>query len=173
MCIIRISSLWLIIPFNFSINCNQLSQMTNRSMLIGGVVRCRLVQLNSTGETFSHALIRGRSSTWSRWRPDEWFRQLCRSWGQFEIMLESLHRHNMVDLGIRFVTQISLLCNLQITRDSVSMVALCGRAPFTVLRTFFVTLHLPFVTLHGWFAMNLSRSTQYCYNYSALPHGSG
>ena len=32
---------------------------------------------------------------------------------------------------------------------------------------------LVFVTLHSRFAMNLSRSTQYCYNYSALPHGSG
>ena len=59
-------------------------------------------------------------------------------------MLESSHRHNMVDFGITFVTQKSLLCNLQITRDFVSMVALCGGAPFTVLRTFFVTLHLPF-----------------------------
>ncbi len=63
-------------------------------------------------------------------------------------MLKSSHHHNMVDFGITFVTQKSLHCNLQITRDSVSMIALCGRAPFTVLCTFFVTLHLPFVTLH-------------------------
>jgi hypothetical protein len=63
-------------------------------------------------------------------------------------MLESLHCHIMVDFGIAFVTQKLLLCNLQITRDSVSMVALCDGVPFTVLRTFFVTLHLPFVTLH-------------------------
>ncbi len=32
---------------------------------------------------------------------------------------------------------------------------------------------LLFVTLHVRFTMNLSRPTQYCYNYSALPHGSG
>ena len=63
-------------------------------------------------------------------------------------MLESSHRHNMVDFGITFVTQKSLLCNLQITRDFVSMVALCGGAPFTVLRTFCVTLQSLFVTLH-------------------------
>jgi hypothetical protein len=48
----------------------------------------------------------------------------------FESMLESLHRHNMADFGITFVTQKSLLCNLQFTRDSVSMVALCGEASF-------------------------------------------
>ncbi len=58
------------------------------------------------------------------------------------------HRHNMVDFGITFVMQKSLLCNLQITRDSVSMVALCGGAPFTVLCTFFVTLHLPFAWIY-------------------------
>ena len=63
-------------------------------------------------------------------------------------MLESSHRHNMVDFGIMFVTQKLLLCNLKITRDFVSMVALCGGAPFTVLRTFFVMLHLIFVMLH-------------------------
>jgi hypothetical protein len=51
-------------------------------MLIGGVVWCCLVQPNSTSKTFSHALIHGRSSTWSSWHPNEWFRQLCRSWGQ-------------------------------------------------------------------------------------------
>jgi hypothetical protein len=122
--------------------------MTNRSMLIGGVVRCRLVQPNSTSETFSHALICGRSSTWSRWRTEEWFRQICWSWGQFESMLESSHHHNMVDFGITFVTQKSLLCNLLVTRDSVSMVVLCSGAPFTVLRTFFVTLHLPFAWIY-------------------------
>ncbi len=61
----------LIISFYFSINCNQLSQMTNWSMLIGGVVRCRLVQPNSTSETSSHALICGWSNTWSCWCPDE------------------------------------------------------------------------------------------------------
>ncbi len=67
-------------------------------------------------------------------------------------MLGSSHRHNMVDFGITFVTQKLLLCNLQITRDSVSMVTLCGEAPFTVLCTFFMTLHLPFVMLHDQFA---------------------
>ncbi len=60
---VTLNGIWLIIPFNFSSNCNQLSQTTNWSMLIGGVVCCPLVQPNSTSETFSHALFRGRSST--------------------------------------------------------------------------------------------------------------
>jgi hypothetical protein len=48
----------------------------------------------------------------------------------FKSMLESLHCHNMVDFRVTFVTQKSLLCTLQVTRDSVSMVALCGGASF-------------------------------------------
>jgi hypothetical protein len=43
--------IWLIIPFIFIVNCNQLSQTTNRSMLIGEVVCCCLVQPNVTSET--------------------------------------------------------------------------------------------------------------------------
>ncbi len=123
-------------------------------MLIGVVVCCRLVQPNSTSETFSHALIRGQSSTWSRWRPEEWFRQLCWSWGQnvrehARVLASPQHgglRHNVCYAKI-------VTLQLAIYQRPCHNGCFMRRSVFSrVLLTFFVTLHLPFVTLHVRFA---------------------
>ncbi len=136
--------------FNFSINCNQLSQTTNWSMLIGGVVRCRLVQPNSTSETFSHALILGRLSTWSCWCPHEWFWQLCWSWGQniqehVRVLASPQHGglwHNICyakSVALQLAIYQRLCLNGRFMRWSIFS---------RVLLMFFVMLHLPFVKLH-------------------------
>ncbi len=115
-------------------------------MLIGGVVRCCLVQPNSTSETFSHVLICGQSSTWSCWPPDEWFRRFCQSWRQNiqeHARVLALPQHGGLWRNVCYAKIIALqLANYQ---------RLCLNGCFmrqsvfsSVLLTFFVTLHLQF-----------------------------
>ncbi len=55
----------------------------------------------------------------------------------------------------------------------VVLVASCVLLTFNCASHVLRDAALLFRTLHLRFTMNLSRFTQYCYNYSALPHGSG
>ncbi len=122
-------------------------------MLIRGVVCCRWVQPNSTNEIFSHALILGRSSTWSRWCPDKWFWQFCRSWGQniqehARVLASPQHGglwHNVCyakNVALQLAIYQRLCLNGCFMRLSIFS---------HMLLLFFLTLHLPFVTLHFLF----------------------
>ncbi len=129
-------------------------------MLIGGVVCCHLVQPNSTSETFSHALICGRSSTWSRWCPNKWFWQLCQGFGQNiqeHAQVLALPQHGGLPHNVCYAKIVALqlanyqrLClNGRFMRQSVfSRVLLTF---FVTLHLFLVTPHVLFVTLHVWF----------------------
>ncbi len=157
--------------FHSIIKCNQLSQTTNRSMLIGGVVCCCLVQPNSTSETSSHALIRGRSSTWSHWRPDKWFWQLCWSWGQNiweHARVLALSQHGGLQLNVCYAKIVALQhanyqrlclngCFMRRSSFNVCFLRSSWRCTFDLLES----------------VLLLSRSTQFSCNYSVLPHGSG
>ncbi len=119
-------------------------------MLIEGVVRCCLVKPNSTSEIFSHALIRWRLSTWSHWRPGEWFCQLCQSWGQ------NIQEHAWVlaspqHSGLRHNVCYTKILALQLANYQ----RLCRNGRFMqrsifslVLLMFFVMLHLQFAWIY-------------------------
>ncbi len=149
--------------------------MTNQSMLIGGVVRCCLVQPNSTSETFSHVLICGRSSTWSHWRPDKWFWQLCQSWGQNiweHARVLALPQHGGLWHNVCYAKIVAL--QLAIYQRLCLNGCFMRWSVFScVLLTFFCDAALTFRDAAHLIQLNLSRSMRYCYNYSVLPHRSG
>ncbi len=152
--------------FYFSINCNQLSQTTNRSMLIEGV------RSLSFGPAKQHKwnlftcvnsrTIKHMVSLTSRRMISTALSKLRAIQDHARVLASPQHgglRHN-VCYAKNFALQ---LANYQ---------RLCLNGRFMRRSAFYCASHIlrdAALTFH----LNLSRSTWYSYNYSALPHGSG
>ncbi len=152
--------------FNFSINCNQLSQTTNRSMLIEGV--CSLsfgpakqhewnlftcINSRTIEHIFSLTSRRMISTALSKLRAIRDHARVLASpqhgglWHNVcyaKIVALQLANYQRLCLNVRFMRRSAFYCASHVLRDTVLT-----------------------------FRLNLSRSTRYSYNYSALPHGSG
>ncbi len=110
----------------YCFNCSQIYQTTNWSMLIrGDLFAIDWTSQSLCGKPFLMQFL------WTIFD-----HMVLLTSGQMISMASSEMRakhsracsspcHNRVDFGVIFVTQLLLLCNLQLTRDSVSMIVLC------------------------------------------------